>query len=318
MQIGRRYQREGEGARGIARFLTDHKDCDGGFDVRRTKGGGSSNLRVICEGCGEAYEYPAAGAGGAARSEPFPSLAALREAEGERVASETPAEKPATTALPGNGNSRPSRAAAAGVVKEHRVATATLPGWLSTGLIVALIGGGLVLVGAGILGSDDEGQAPPEPTTAVSESPPEPQPPASGQTESQPVLRQRSFADRFSIGVPRGWNTGTEGAAITIAAPGSKAEMHVYFEAGARPRGDLARETSAFLSSRHPGTRPRPVPSNGPQAIFEASYSGGSEVAVTTVSGGYSYLVLKRVDRGASERIQGQADAALASFKPSR
>jgi hypothetical protein len=173
------------------------------------------------------------------------------------------------------------------------------------------------MVGAGILGSDDQRAAPEEPTAASSQSLPEAAPAEVGEAATG-GLRRRTFAGSFSIGVPSGWRTGTEGAAITIAAPGSKAELSVYFEHGARPDNELARDTRAFLRRRHPGTQVRrpQVGIDGGRRWMEAKYPGGSELAVTTVSGGYSYLILKRVERDAPPRIESEAEAALASFEP--
>jgi hypothetical protein len=61
MALGERF-RSG-GARGIARFLSDHQDCNAGFDVRREDSAGTGRLSITCKGCHQAITYKAAEAG---------------------------------------------------------------------------------------------------------------------------------------------------------------------------------------------------------------------------------------------------------------
>ena len=46
--------------RGLSIFLAEHEDCGGGFEVQRREGSAGSLVRVICGGCGQSIEYPAA------------------------------------------------------------------------------------------------------------------------------------------------------------------------------------------------------------------------------------------------------------------
>lgn len=46
--------------RGLSSFLAEHEDCGKGFDIQRREGSDGSVVRVICGGCGQAIEYPAA------------------------------------------------------------------------------------------------------------------------------------------------------------------------------------------------------------------------------------------------------------------
>ncbi len=61
MAPGERFQ--SGGARGIARFLSDHQNCNAGFDVRREDGAGTGRLSITCKGCRQAITYKAAEAG---------------------------------------------------------------------------------------------------------------------------------------------------------------------------------------------------------------------------------------------------------------
>jgi len=49
---------------GLSRFLAEHEACGQGFDIQRHQGAATSLVRVICNGCGEAIEYPAASRAG--------------------------------------------------------------------------------------------------------------------------------------------------------------------------------------------------------------------------------------------------------------
>jgi len=47
-----------------------------------------------------------------------------------------------------------------------------------------------------------------------------------------------------------------------------------------------------------------------------ATYNGGSETAVVLTSGGYAYLLVRRIGTGAPAFRVQQAAASLASFRP--
>ena len=46
--------------RGLSTFLAEHEDCGGGFEVQRREDSAGSIVRVICGGCRQSIEYPAA------------------------------------------------------------------------------------------------------------------------------------------------------------------------------------------------------------------------------------------------------------------
>lgn len=134
------------------------------------------------------------------------------------------------------------------------------------------------------------------------------------------ALERRRFARRFAIGVPPAWERDARGGAIVLTAPGATAELNVFFESGGRPHRQLARAANGFLAQRHRGAelekwRPMRI---GPRRGLRVrvTYPGGEEVAVVLSAKGFSYLVLRRVDRGAPDDIGQQAEAALASFRP--
>jgi hypothetical protein len=141
-----------------------------------------------------------------------------------------------------------------------------------------------------------------------------------GGHNARPALHTESFAGRFAIGVAPHWTAGEEGTAVAVTAPGSGVEINIYFEAGDRPLGQLADSARSFLRQRHPGGQIG-APQRQPLAHLQAlritdSYPGGTEVAIVLTSGGYTYLLLERVDNGVPGRVMEQADAELASFRP--
>ena len=188
MAVGERF-RSG-GARGIARFLADHQDCDVGFDVRREAGAGTGRLSITCKGCGAGITYKAAEAG---------ELAAGPQVEngGAGLAEPPPA---------------PKEDAFKPVPRSPRRSTdRRLTGWIPMFLIGALVVAGLVLIAVGVLRSDGEsdssGPTAPTPTenTAPAETTPRSAPPAQAppppQREAPEVrLKRRDFEQRFAIG----------------------------------------------------------------------------------------------------------------------
>jgi hypothetical protein len=212
-----------------------------------------------------------------------------------------------------------------------------IPSWISVTVISALILGGLTMIAIG-LARDDEGQPVTEPQGGQQAAPaeeapapaPEPEPAPAPEPEpsegaeapggSDVALERRTFENRFAIGVPTGWENGVQDGGISLTAPGATAEIVVFFEQGSTPVGQLARLARGFLSERHQGaqvgaaTPVRVGPQRGLRIV--ATYQGGEEVAVVISASGFSHVVLRRVDRGASPDLEQQAEAALASFRP--
>jgi hypothetical protein len=317
------------GVRGVARFLTLHQDHDAGFDVQRGQGIGTGRLRITCRGCGESVEYRAADAGELAAGPDLTNdggdMARPPDTRVAAAAPATPTPKGAVT----KRRKKPDSAA------EPRRTGPRLRGrWLSTAAIVLAIGGGLLLVAIGLTRDSGESPSTPQPTQSTTTptsaaavppaSQPQPQPPAKNQFPGvgqgpPPALDRESFAGRFAIGVARDWDADIEGSAVTITAPGSDAEIEIYFEAGDRPLGELADAAASFLRDRHSdgkvGTA-SPLQFAQARALqISSHYPGGTEVAIVFVSGGYKYLVLEREDSNLSASTTRQARAELASLK---
>jgi hypothetical protein len=191
------------------------------------------------------------------------------------------------------------------------------------------------MIVAGLLSSDDGGEAASEPQATATEaaepqqeSPPadepaETVPPATGNDEPAPAaqvpLDRARIAGVFTIGVPRGWERGdAEGGGVSIQTRDGTAEIRVFYEPGERPTGELASAAAGFLADEHRGaqvSRPEAVRvdhSRGAQVT--AVYSGGEEMAVVVSKGGFAFLMLCRVDRGAAPQRYAEAEAIMASF----
>lgn len=313
MAIGERF-RSG-GARGIARFLSDHQHCDAGFDVHREAGAGTGRLKVTCKGCGASIAYKAAEAGELAAGP------ALANGEG-------PVPEPSMDPPPGHtelsGGFTPSSPAGGERPPGH------LPRWVAPLAIGLLIAAGVAMIVIGLNRTGGTGttpettpeEAPTATSTAASQA--QPAPAATQQapppTQPQVALNDRSFEGRFTIGVPPGWSAGERNSAISLASGGRVAEIRVYFQPSDEGSRDLARGAASFLEQEHPGaevTKLRTV-RLGPRKGMgvTATYQGGEESAVVLSGGGYEFLVLRRVDDGASPDVAAQADASLQSFKP--
>ena len=274
--------------RPLSSFLAEHDACRAEFDVRREAGLGA--LQVICEGCGARIEYPAESGVGLSAGEVHSALAASA-----RQAASAP-ERPSPSPVPG---------------------------------LLAIVGTGAALVVAAILlssglgGSDDgSGRAS---SAAVRGTPTSS--PTSGlrgrQAErggNRPRLDRHEVADRFSIALPTAWRSDVEVGALAATSRPGDAEIACYFEDGVRPRRELVRRTTAFLHQRHPGARiskPRSERLGGrPAERIVARYPRGSEAATMFVASGYTYLVLARIDRGASASTRRAADAIVDSVRP--
>ena len=356
MALGERFR--SAGTRGIARFLSDHQDCDAGFDVRREDAPGSGKLLITCQGCGESVAYRAAqaealaglGLGGGTEngeahqmgstairrpvaptgSVPTPppaSQAPAPEPSPGSIPSAEPPGPPARTGDPGRPPVPPALGSAAGEGRRF-------PSWLPTALIGGLIAAGLAMIAIGLMRSDDSDPEP-EPAPPAAEQPPPEQPapeqpapePGGASAEAAPeepgdevALSRETFAQRFALGLPPGWDQGREDGAVTLEAAGGVAAVRVFFESGERPTGELARAAAAFLADEHSGARvgaPRDTRLGGSRAArIEANYPAGEEIAVVLSGDGFAFLILSRVDRGASEQIEREAEAIVESFEP--
>ena len=294
----------------ISSFLADHEDCGGGFDIQRREGTDGSIVRVICGGCGQAIEYPAAADAEIPGEEP-----AFRSVS-QRILNREPRSPPRS---PPPAVPRPEAAPPApGAPAAPRL---RLPGWLPVPLIVALVGGGALLIVVAIAqngGSSDS--TPDTPTGALSSVPlTTPSVPAK-RPETRIKLDRRRLAERVSIGIPPGWNAGVEGPAVTVAALNGRAEVQVYFEHGARPDDQLMREARAFLLQRHAGAS---VAAIGPTDLggrevrrVRVVYQAGTETATVLVAGGYSYVILEQLSKPFSADVRRTTDAVVASFRP--
>ena len=294
-------ERTGSGpARGIARFLAEHQGHEAGFDVGREGGAATGRLRVTCLECGKSVEYRA----GEAAERAERALAAGLEGYVPRIRSDPGADGPA------DGRRRTLIPPSA-----YLVAIGVLVG---VGLFVGLLSDS---------GSDHSpGSVQPSGSTASRSTQPSmtsapPPPPSAGpETIRQPRLQVTTFASRFRIGVARGWHVGQKDTAIALVAPGSKAEVDVYYASEQRSLNDLASEASRFLKTRHPEgrvTAPHPERVGLLQGLrIKAVYRDGSESALVLVDGGFTYVLLQRVDRGASRRQVRQAKAQAESFSP--
>lgn len=332
MPVGQRFR--GEGARGIARFLSEHQHCDEGFDVQRGKHPGSGRLRITCLGCGASVEYrtgepgeaalPAveaalANAGAGTEAEPKPI--GMRREEGARPPSPSAAPRRRTAAAshryePPRAERRPRRRR-----------------WLPAALVSLLVVAGLAMVAIGLLGSgDDDGstmraEAPPAQEAAEEPAvvPPDvsqPAPEAAAGPDAKDIrLERRSFGGAFTLGLPAGWGAdGSPEEGFSFAPRSGDAEVTVFFEQGTRDAAELAELASDFLAQRHEGARvgaPRRVRFGGGEAEkVRAGYAGGTETAIVLTDAGFSFLVLERVDRGAPPRVRAQAHAVAGSFRP--
>ena len=274
--------------RPLTSFLTEHEACRAEFDVRREAGLGA--LQVVCEGCGARIEYPAESGVGLSAGQVHSALAAsARQARGA-PAPPSPSPFPGLVAIVGTG----------------------------AALVTAV-----VLLSSGLGGSDDgSGRA----TSAAVRGTPTSSPTSTlrrrqpARSDSRLHMDRHEIADRFSIALPAAWRPDVEEGALTATSRQRDAEVECYFEDGVRPRRELVRRTSAFLHQRHPGARiskPRSERLGArPAERIVASYPRGSEAATTFVAGGYTYLVLERIDRGASKATRRAAAAIVASVRP--
>ena len=333
MAIGERF-RSG-GTRGIARFLADHQHCDEGFDVRREDEPGSGKLKITCEGCGETVSYRAADAVDLAAGGLGADLPANGGGELKAPAPK-PQPQPRVHATPPASSPGLSPWAPAPPRSGWRFAGMRPPSWVPALLIGALIVGGLGMIVAGLSRSDDETDA--APTTTAEQAPSEPaaEPAPAAETPDQQgeqndegaaqqpgvaevELDRTRVADTFAIGIPKGWERGETDGGISIAPDGRTAEVRIFFESGERPNSGLARAAAGFLADEHEGAQisaPETIRVGGERAaMIHSTYGGGEEDAVVLSDRGFAFLLTSRVDRGASEQIEKEAAAIIASFQ---
>jgi hypothetical protein len=190
------------------------------------------------------------------------------------------------------------------------------------------------MIVAGLTTEDDDaggGTTAPQPTApaetdapAPAPAPPAQEPPAAepdAPAADQPPLRRRGFAGRFTIGLPAGWrSSGNASDGFVFGPRGRSGGVSVFFEQGARPLGELAGLAAAFLTDRHGDAAiaaAEPIRlAGGRAAEVLATYAGGEEAALVLARGGFSYLVLRRVDAGAAAEVERQAVAVAASLRP--
>ena len=315
--------------RGLSAFLAEHEDCGGGFEVQRRGDSAGSIVRVICGGCRQSIEYPAGSDEELVVDQPASRSSSQRIARRKR-----PAERPPSSDERGAGTGGARTKRREPRREDSGVRSINWRSWLP-GLIAGVIGGALVLIVLAIAsggGGSDHASAPVDesanattPTAPPATAPSTTAPAPAAKRHPKPShevtrLDQRQLAERVSIGVPRGWSAGVDGGAVTLLAANGKAEVQVYYEQGARSDAELARASKAFLLQRHPGARVVGVgrtQTGGRQAMsVRVTYPGGTESATVLVAGGYSYLILKRLDKPTSREARRTTDAVAMSFRP--
>ena len=212
-----------------------------------------------------------------------------------------------------------------------------LPAWLPIALIMLLIFGGLGLIGLGLMSDAGEQET-------ATDQPELANPPAGGQqgkagkqnpqpAETKPAeapsgqsappaaaagIDSRSFG-RFELGVPTGWETGQRDDGTLLTAPGGKAEVVVFF-GSQQQASQLGSVAADVLRGQYPGASagsPKPTKIGGRPAVrVNGELRGGQVSAVALNAGGVSYVLTKRVIRGAPAQIAGQAEAVIQSFRP--
>jgi hypothetical protein len=120
--------------------------------------------------------------------------------------------------------------------------------------------------------------------------------------------------------VPPGWDAGVTDVSVNIKASGGTAELRVFSDQGELSQSELTGIATEYLAAEHGGAQasdPKSIRVAGRRAVsIRATYGGGEETAVALSAKGHSFVIAKRVDRGASSQIKSDADAALASFAP--
>jgi hypothetical protein len=284
----------------ISRFLAEHQDHDAGFDVGREKGSGTGRLRLVCLGCGETIEYRAGEAAEIppeAAADPKPRRSPPRERE----------------------RSRQPKAAGRGWMGGHPFAARAIGILIAAALLLVVI---LLLTDNGSEPSKNSTATSPASVPVATESAaPAAPPPAQPQPQPRPPrLHAATFADRFRIGVPGAWRSGERGTETVLAGPGGTPEIDLYYAVDSRGLDELGSSAVRFLKDRHPaGEVASPVATRvgdlrGLRVV--ATYPDGSETAIVLTSGGYAYLLVKRIDRHDEAFRVSQAAASVDSFRP--
>jgi hypothetical protein len=288
----------------ISSFISIHEGCGYGFQVAPSRSG-PGRLHLVCAGCGERAEYHSDDAGVLEEHGIDPSGAA-------RVRRFVPGRESMERWLPG---------------------PAALPWWVPSAYILAMIAVGLGLIAFGLIHDRNSGHA-----ILGEEHRPAPQPVQAGAapaTSLPPVAKEVRPArepagashlhrlvvlDRFSLGVPEGWSGGTSGGAVVFLAPGGSAELRIFLQQGATPSHQLTHRARSYLAGEHPSAKisaANHVRLGKLKALhLTAHYPGGTEGADLLSTGGYSYLILSRVDGDASRSVRTDSGAIVRSFRP--
>jgi len=316
---------EDSSSRGLSKFLADHEEHGQGFDIQRRNGSDGSLVRVVCGGCGEAMEYPAAIEVDLAAQPPASRSVSERLLKSKRRA---PARPPSGSRrfrpqTPPSTSDAPIKSTRIDEAEERRPRSLAIPGWLSAGLIALLIAGGMVLVVVGLASdSGPSGETLGLGGVQTSAAPTADLPATVPAKPAVPAVKldRRRFAERVSIGVPFRWRAGVGGTAVTVLAPNGRAEIQVYFEQGSKPDGELAEQAKGFLLDRHAGAH---VTSTGSKRLggihatsVSVAFPAGTESAIVLVARGYTYLVLERFAKPFSVPLRRAGDAVVASFRP--
>jgi hypothetical protein len=203
-----------------------------------------------------------------------------------------------------------------------------LPWWVPNAYIVAVIAIGLALITFGVLGRSggggeggDAGESVPSVSApaAIAPSPATEQPARRKHRVRGPELNRVEVADRFAIGVPEGWLGGTSGGAVVIESPSREAEVRIFLQPGQVRPSQFVRQAISFLRSEHPDGKVRRLPPTriGPlraEAIVD-HYPGGAVRVRLLSGGGYSYLLLNRIERHSDRAVRAESGAAMRSFR---
>jgi hypothetical protein len=286
----------------VSGFIATHEQCGYGFQVAPSRSG-PGRLHLVCGGCGERAEYR--GDDVAVLEEH--GIDASQAAQGRRF--------------------RPSRES----MERWLPAPAALPWWVPNAYILGVIAVGLGLIAFGllhdrqsghaILGADSHPAAPRAADAAATPSPP----PAPKAKPAQPArkppdLHRLVVLNRFSVGVPAGWTGGTQSGAVVFVAPGGSAELRFFLQPGTTPPSRMVDRAHSFLAREHPTAKITAADSLrlGKLKALDlvARYPGGAERAYLLSTGGYSYLILSRVDGDAARSVRTDSGAIVRSFRP--
>jgi hypothetical protein len=118
---------------GLASFLTDHRACEGGIDVRQVPSPDGSMIRVTCRHCGRAIEALASSWEGWGEEQTFEAPARLRRFEPSHP---RPARRRRTVPPP---LVRPAAVLAGGQTWRRRLAIGLISAWLAGGVVLLAV-----------------------------------------------------------------------------------------------------------------------------------------------------------------------------------